>query len=89
MAQVSHGLGSGTGTRWRKLLVEDLVSLVLGIQEASEAGSGRKQLEDLTLHLRTKVSTGKDSPHLAVVVIPPVKSCRAPASCTCGSWSFQ
>lgn len=56
MAQMSHGLGSGTGTRWRKLLVEAPVSLVLGIQEASEAGDGRKQLEDLTLHLRTQVS---------------------------------
>lgn len=80
MAQVSHDLGSRTGTRWRKLLVEAPVSLVLGLREASEAGGGRKQLEDLTLHLMTKVSTRKDSPHLAVVVIPPVISCRGPAS---------
>lgn len=79
MAQMSHDLGFGTGTRWRKLLVEAPVSLDLGIQEASEAGDGRKQLKDLILHLRTKVSTGEDSPHLAVVVIPPVISC----TCTC------
>lgn len=81
MALWAHDLGSGTGTRWRKLLVEAPVSLVLGMREASKVGRGsRKQLEDLTLHLRTKLSTSKDSPHLAAGVIAPVSSCRAPAS---------